>query len=112
MKHLKFILSIVIIIFLIIFFVQNHKTFSTGIEFGLDLFSLHYKSPMINIYYIMGISFLLGVFITGICSIVERFQLKRQIKTLTTISKEKDKELNSLRNLPITSDNVGSKNIG
>ena len=109
MKHLKFILLIIIIIALIIFFVQNHGTFSTRIEFGLDLFSFHYKSPMINIYYIMGISFLLGVLITGLCGIVERFQLKRQIKTLTTISKEKDKELNSLRNLPITSDNVGIK---
>ena len=108
MKHLKFILLIIIIIALIIFFVLNHGTFSTRIEFGLDLFSLH-KSYDINIYYIIGISFLLGVFITGLCGIVERFQLKRQIKTLTAITKEKDKELNSLRNLPITSDNVGSK---
>jgi hypothetical protein len=62
-----------------------------------------------NIYYIIGISFLLGVFITGLCGIVERFQLKKQIKTLTTITKEKDKELNSLRNLSISSDSVGSK---
>jgi ATP adenylyltransferase len=64
-----------------------------------------------NIYYIAGISFLFGVLITAICGIVERFRLKRQIKTLIGISKEKDKELNSLRNLPITSDNVGSKNF-
>jgi ATP adenylyltransferase len=51
------------------------------------------------------------VLITGLCGIVERFHLKRQIKTLISVSKEKDKELNSLRNLPITSDNVGSKKI-
>ena len=108
MKHIKFILLIIIIIALIIFFVQNHSTFSTNVEFRLDLFSFHYKSSGINIYYIIGISFLLGVLITGLCGIVERFQLKRQIKTLTTIKNEKDKELNSLRNLPITSDNVGS----
>jgi hypothetical protein len=43
---------------------------------------------------------------------MERFQLKRQIKTLTTVLKEKDKELNSLRNLPIISDNVGIKKSG
>lgn len=110
MKHLKFILSIIIIIAIIIFFVQNNVTFSTRIGFGLDLFSLH-KSYETSIYYIIGISFLLGVFITGLCGIVERFQLKRQIKTLKTITKEKDKELNSLRNLPIASDNVGSKKL-
>jgi uncharacterized integral membrane protein len=111
MKHIKFILSIIIIIALIIFFVQNHSAFSTSVEFRLDLFSFHFKSVGMNIYYIIGISFLLGVFITGLCGITERFQLKKQIKTLTAISKEKDKELNSLRNLPITSDNIGSKKI-
>jgi uncharacterized integral membrane protein len=111
MKHLKFLFSIIIILALVIFLVENHQAFSTSVVFRLDLFSLHYQSPEIYIYYIAGISFLFGVLITGLCGIVERFHLKRQIKTLISVSKEKDKELNSLRNLPITSDNVGSKKI-
>jgi uncharacterized integral membrane protein len=111
MKHLKFLLSVIIILGLVIFLVENHEGFSKTVEFRLDLFSLHYLSPKIYIYYIAGISFLLGVLITGLCGIVERFQMKRQIKTLISVSKGKDKELNSLRNLPITSDNVGSKKL-
>jgi hypothetical protein len=39
---------------------------------------------------------------------IERFRLKRQIKTLTKELQIKDQELNSLRNLPITSDDVSA----
>jgi hypothetical protein len=39
----------------------------------------------------------------------ERFRLKRKIKTLTKEANEKDKELNSLRNLPVTTDDVGGE---
>jgi ATP adenylyltransferase len=52
------------------------------------------------------IAFLFGVLVTGFYGIIERFRLKREIKTLVSTSQEKDKELNSLRNLPITSDDV------
>jgi uncharacterized integral membrane protein len=109
MKYLKFLLAVIIILVVVILLVENHGAFSTGVEFRIDLFTLHYRSPEISIYYIIGISFLFGVLITGLYGTVERFQLKKQIKTLNNSSKEKDKELNSLRNLPITLDNVGSE---
>jgi uncharacterized integral membrane protein len=111
MRYLKFILSMIIIILVIIIIVENNGAFSTKVQFGLDIFSLHYKTPEISIYNIATITFLLGVIITGLYGIVERFQLKKQIKNLYKILKDKDKELNSLRNLPITSDNVVSANI-
>jgi hypothetical protein len=44
------------------------------------------------------------VFVTGVSTIVERFHLKRRMKALTKELEVKDRELNSLRNLPITSD--------
>lgn len=112
MKHLKFLLAVIIILVVVILLVENHNAFSTKVEFRIDLFTLHYRSPEISMYYISGIAFLLGVLITGLYGAVERYQLKRQIKSLVKTSKEKDEELNSLRNLPITSDNVGSSNLG
>jgi uncharacterized integral membrane protein len=108
LKLLKSFISVIIILALVIFLVENYQAFSTTVELKVDLFSLHYHSPKIFILYIAGISFFLGVFITCLYVIKERFQMKRQIKNLINISKEKDKELTSLRNLPITSDNVGS----
>ena len=53
---------------------------------------------------VVSVSFLLGILVAGFYGIFERFKLKKQIKGLVNSSKEKDKELNSLRNLPITSD--------
>jgi len=110
MKHLKFILAVIIILVVVILLVENHEAFSTKVVFRIDLFTLHYQSPEISMYYIVGISFLFGVLITGLYGVVERFQLKREIRTLNNRAKEKDEELNSLRNLPITLDNVGSDN--
>jgi len=54
------------------------------------------------------IAFLFGVIVAGLYGFIERFRLKKEIKVLAHASREKDKELNSLRNLPITSDDVGS----
>jgi len=111
MRHLKFILAIIIMLVVVVLFVENHGALSKRVFFKIDLFSLHYKSAEISMYYIVAISFLFGILIAGLYGIVERFQLKRQIKNLVKASKEKDKELNSLRNLPITSDDVSSDNL-
>ena len=63
------------------------------------------------LYYVLPITFLFGVLITGLYGIRERFRLAKQIKTLIAESKAKDKELNSLRNLPITSEDMGSGHL-
>jgi len=111
MRYLKFIISIIIIMLVFILVVENLEAFSTKVFFKIDLFSLHYKSADIAMYYIVPIAFLFGIIIAGLYGIIERFQLKKQIKNLVKASKEKDKELNSLRNLPITSDGVSSGNL-
>lgn len=111
MKHVKFIVAIIIMLVVVILIVENHDAFSTKVVFKVDLLVLHYESSQISIYYVITIAFLFGVLIAGLYGIVERFQLKRQIKNLARASKEKDKELNSLRNLPITADNVGTSDL-
>ena len=112
MKHVKFLIGIIIVLVVIILIVENHEAFSTKVIFKVDAFSLHYRSAEISMYYIVTIAFLFGVLITGLYGIVERFRLKGQIKHLKKASMEKDKELNSLRNLPITSDNVVTGELG
>jgi uncharacterized membrane protein YciS (DUF1049 family) len=107
MKHVKFIVAILLMLIVVILLVQNHQAMSTSVVFRIDLLNLHLVSSELNLYYIVTIVFLFGLIVSGLYGMMERFRLKREIKALARTSREKDKELNSLRNLPITSDDVG-----
>lgn len=111
MRYLKFILSVIIALFLVVIIVENHEPLSRTVFFRFDMFSLHYRTVDMSLYYIIAIPFLFGVIITGVYGMVERYRLNKQIKELFKIIRNKDKELNSLRNLPITSDNMGPGDI-
>ena len=106
MKYLKFMLAVFLMLLIIIIAVQNHEAMSTNIVFKVNIFSLELQSSMVSLYYIVPTAFLFGVVITGLYGMIERFQLKKQIKVLVSTAQEKDEELNSLRNLPITADDV------
>lgn len=107
MKHLKFLFLIVVILAVISLIVQNYEVFfAKKVVFKVNLIFKHYQTIGLNIALISLIAFLLGVIITWVYFVIERFQLKRQMKGLLNQIKEKDEELKSLRNLPITSDNV------
>jgi uncharacterized integral membrane protein len=104
MKHIKFIVGIIIGLIVLIIVVQNHEAFSKAVVFKIDLLGIDWKSAPINLYYIVTISFLFGLLIAAFYGIIERFRLKKRIKTLASEVTAKDQELNSLRNLPITSE--------
>jgi ATP adenylyltransferase len=54
------------------------------------------------VFLIAVITFLVGVLVTWLYGISERLNFKRQIRVLKRDVAEKEKELNSLRNLPVT----------
>ena len=81
MKHLKFLLGIILIMVVVILLVENHDAFSTKVVFKVDFFTLHYKSSEISMYYIVGITFIFGLLVAGLYGIVERYQLKKEIKS-------------------------------
>ena len=113
MKYRRLIISIIVIIVLVVVVHQNEAALSTSVSFGvgLDIFAVDYRSAEISLYYLLPLVFLIGVLVTSIVGIRERFLLKKQIRLLDKASKEKDEELNSLRNLPITSDSVVSDHL-
>jgi hypothetical protein len=106
MRYLKFILSVIVVLLIITAIVENHGVLSTTVHFNFDVFTLHYQTGGISLYYIASMPFLLGVIITGILGMAERFRLKRQIKSHYKIMRDKDREIDSLRNLRITKDSV------
>jgi len=104
MKHLKFILAIVIMLIVVVIIVQNSDALSKAVVFKINFFGLQWQSFSVSLYYIVTIAFLFGVLTTGLYGMIERFRLKKQIKILASASAAKDQELNSLRNLPITTE--------
>ena len=106
MRHLRFIVAIFLMLFVVVLLVENHEAMSTRVVFRVDLLTLRFESAEMTLYHIVTVAFLFGVIISGLYGIIERFRLKKEIKALVNVSRERDKELNSLRNLPITTDEV------
>jgi uncharacterized integral membrane protein len=106
MNYLKAILVMLFLLFVVIVAVQNYQPFSTGIKFRIDLIFFKYETSEMSLYFVTIISFLVGIVLAALCGIFERFHLKKQIKTLMRNIKEKDEELSSLRNLPVTAEDI------
>jgi putative membrane protein len=111
MKHLRAIVVILFVLLVIIVAVENYQAMSTAVRFRVNLVFLNYETAPMSIYFVVVIAFLVGVIVSGLYGITERFKLKRQIKILVREANEKDKELNSLRNLPVTTEDVGSDQV-
>ncbi len=109
MHHVKLVLVVLFSLFIIIVAVQNHAAFSTAVTFKIDLLFFKVETSPMSIYFVSVISFLLGVLLTGLLGIAERFRLKREISSLKKAAREKDAELNSLRNLPVTTENINAE---
>jgi uncharacterized integral membrane protein len=104
MRHVKLIGACIFVFLIIVLAVQNYSAFSTSTSFKLDLFLFKYETPQMSLYLIAVITFLAGVAFTGVFTLAERLRLKREIKKLRKDAREREKELNSFRTLPVTSD--------
>ena len=106
MKYIKFLVYAFIMFVVVVLLVENHDAFNTKVVLKADLLFGKYESSEISIYLISTIAFTIGLIITWIYFLLERIQFRKQIRLLKNESKEKDKELNSLRNLAIVSERV------
>lgn len=104
MRHLKVIVASIFVFFIIVLAVQNYSAFSTSVSFRLDLLVFRHETPQMSLYLIAVITFLLGVIFMGFFTLTERLRLKREIKRLRKEAREREKELNSFRTLPVTAD--------
>lgn len=108
MNIFKWMCMIFIGLFVLIVIVQNYESFSTSVTFRIDLKFFKWQSPPLTLYFVSCITFIIGVILTGFYGIFERFRLKNQIRQLKKELDQKEKELVSLRNLPVTSDEEDS----
>ena len=109
MFYLKILVGLLFMVFAVLFLVQNNDTMMTAVHFKLNIPNVfNLQSTDITLYIIIPLSFLLGALIMWLLCVREHFRLKAKIKSLMTSTKEKEKELNSFRNLPLTSDDVST----
>ena len=109
MKHLKFIVFVLLVSLVFVLAFQNSEAVSRTVQFRLNpIFVNEVHTPEMAIGLVMLITFFIGVILTGFCGMAERFRLKRGMNRIVKELEDKDKELNSLRNLPITSDDVNA----
>jgi uncharacterized integral membrane protein len=106
MRHIKAIISILVMLFVIIIVVENLGQLSKTLTLRIDLLFWGAKTGPMAFYLVVIIAFLIGIFVAGFLGIFERFRLKREIKRLAKENKEKEKELNSYRNLPIVEEKI------
>ncbi len=104
MRHLKVIFGSIFVFLVIVLAVQNYSAFSTSASFKIDLLFFRYETPQMSLYLIALIAFLSGLVFMGFFSLCERLRLKREIKRLNKEARDREKELNSFRTLPVTSE--------
>jgi uncharacterized integral membrane protein len=106
MKHLKVIVIILFLLIVVVLAVQNYAALSTPISFKAHLFFFEHETAGMSVFMIAIITFLIGVIAVWVYGIGDRLSIKKEIKSLTKEVREKEKELNSLRNLPVTTEDM------
>lgn len=111
MKHIKAIISILLMLLVIILVVENLQELSKTLTLKVDFLFWGSKSPPMPFYLVVIIVFLLGILVAGFYGIIERFKLKKEIRIISRSNREKEKELNSFRNLPIVESKIEDKGL-
>ncbi len=94
MKKIKYLLWLILLIFIGIFIYQNLDYFmaKTALKIDLKIFSWNWTIPELQNIAYLGICFLLGLFLTGIRGFVIQLGLKKNIKKKdATIASFKEK---------------------
>ena len=106
MKHIKAIISIVLMLLAVVLIVENLTQLSQKLTLKIDLYFWDWSTEPMAFYFVIIIVFLLGILMASLYGIFERFKLKKEIRIISKEKREKDKELNSLRNLPIVESKI------
>ncbi len=108
MKQIKALLIILFLLLVVVLSVQNYAALTTKINFKANLLFLNYETAGLSVFLIAVLTFLVGVVLTWLFGVSERIAFKRQIKALIKDVKSNEMELNSLRNLPVTTEVMNS----
>lgn len=93
---------LLVVIVVVLFFFQNSQTLTMPIEIKLNLWLKEFSSPQAPLYGVVVGSFIVGLAIGGLWGVVGQLRLRGKIRVMDKLLQEKERELSSLRNLPLT----------
>lgn len=101
MKILRSVAGAVIAVVILVFILQNGQELVEPVDFRLDLALVDLSPGQVPLYSILITLFFAGVLISAVVAWVHHFRLRRRFKRLIKELEEKERELDSLRNLPV-----------
>lgn len=106
MGYIKVIVLSAVVALSIIFMIQNITPLSHPLGIRLNLFFVNWESTPYPTYLVILLAFFVGLLSASLVGISERWRLRRQVKAQVRKTEDLRKELNSLRNLPVTGEPV------
>ncbi|MBT8763141.1 LapA family protein [Desulfohalobiaceae bacterium Ax17] len=101
MRYVKVAILVLIFFFSMLFFVQNTELLSMSLSLKLDILGNHFESREIPIYLLILIAFVVGAFISLFYFLAEKIKLSKQLRVCKSKIADLEKEVNSLRNMPL-----------
>ena len=108
MRYFKALILILIIMFLMLFLVQNTEPLMTKLDFVLDLKFVKYQAIELPLYLIVICAIGASAFLTALFLLGDKIRSSKKLKDCRTRMAGLEQELNSLRNLPLEEENYPS----
>jgi putative membrane protein len=107
MKYLKVIGLALFFFISMVFFIQNTPVLSEEVQLSLELFDYKWTSIPIPYYVLILGLFFIGALLATLYFLAEKFRLSGMLKRCHSRVQSLEKELNSLRNMPLEDQGYG-----
>ncbi|NCC25441.1 MAG: LapA family protein [Deltaproteobacteria bacterium] len=101
MRYIKVLGLVLIFFFSMLFFVQNTELLTNGMVLKLQIFSYQFTSQEIPFYLLILGGFVVGSVLSLLYFLTDKIRMANQAKLLEKRIQALDKELNSLRTMPL-----------
>ena len=101
MRVIRGFLTLLVVVVLLVFVIQNGGVLASNVTLRLDLFLSDLSPQPVALYGLLLIAFLVGLMLGGTWWLATHLRLRSQFRRLSRLLAEKERELNSLRNLPV-----------
>jgi len=110
MRYFKLIILVFIFFFSMLFLVQNSEVINTLVSIKMELFDYRLIATEVPLYLLILGAFLLGAFFTLGYLVADRIKIGAQLREAKRKIASLEKELQSLRNIPLEKDSFSEEN--
>lgn len=108
MRVIKSLFWVIVVAVLLTFVLQNGPRLTEPVEIRLDLFLKDLSPGALPLYGFGLVAFLVGLLLGGGWGVLQQLRLRGRIREAQRLIQERERELSSLRNLPVVEASVPS----